>query len=335
VGYLPCFPTVLRARRRPRRFAGTADKYAGCYSHKSAQTSHDVQMLIEIHDKYCDVLDQLIERFFDEYSLSEESQTKLKLRYIAIHAANINPKNINIPMPSSGIVIAGFGEKEYFPRCRSFYVSGVISQKTIQFRNEPDPFDDIGTNVTAAIRPFAQFDEVATFITGISPYLSSYMQRAFREIFGEGGGLPKKLYDEVTSRIELQDDKQQELKESFQRICQGAFDEAIELLQRESWKQHSEPVLQATGFLNKDELARMAETLINLESFRKQVALDDETVGGPIDVAVITKGDGLIWIKRKHYFRPELNHHFFRNYFNNHTYNELEGERHGNNVSRE
>jgi len=40
-----------------------------------------------------------------------------------------------------------------------------------------------------------------------------------------------------------------------------------------------------------------------------------ETVGGPIDVAVISKGDGFIWIKRKHYFSPELNHHFFDNYY--------------------
>ena len=36
-----------------------------------------------------------------------------------------------------------------------------------------------------------------------------------------------------------------------------------------------------------------------------------ETVGGPIDVAlIISKGDGLIWIKRKHYFSPELNPQF-------------------------
>jgi hypothetical protein len=35
-----------------------------------------------------------------------------------------------------------------------------------------------------------------------------------------------------------------------------------------------------------------------------------ETVAGPIDVAVISKGDGFIWIKRKHYFSPELNPHF-------------------------
>ena len=40
-----------------------------------------------------------------------------------------------------------------------------------------------------------------------------------------------------------------------------------------------------------------------------------KTVGCPIDVAVISRGDGFVWIKRKHYFQPELNPHFFRNYF--------------------
>ena len=34
-------------------------------------------------------------------------------------------------------------------------------------------------------------------------------------------------------------------------------------------------------------------------------------MGGPVDVAVISKGDGFIWIKRKHYFSPELNIRYF------------------------
>ena len=38
--------------------------------------------------------------------------------------------------------------------------------------------------------------------------------------------------------------------------------------------------------------------------------MSDETVGGPIDVAVVSKGDGFIWIKRKHYFDPVLNQRF-------------------------
>ena len=47
--------------------------------------------------------------------------------------------------------------------------------------------------------------------------------------------------------------------------------------------------------------------------------MDAETVGGPIDVAVISKADGFIWIKRKHYFSKELNPHFVANYFRDYS----------------
>ena len=63
------------------------------------------------------------------------------------------------------------------------------------------------------------------------------------------------------------------------------------------------------------ELAQVASTLVGLSSFEQQMSLNRETVGGPVDVAVISKGDGLIWIDRKHYFRKELNSHFFQNYY--------------------
>lgn len=37
-------------------------------------------------------------------------------------------------------------------------------------------------------------------------------------------------------------------------------------------------------------------------------------VGDIVDVAVISKKDGFVWIKRKHYFNSELNPQFFRRY---------------------
>ena len=49
-----------------------------------------------------------------------------------------------------------------------------------------------------------------------------------------------------------------------------------------------------------------------MSSFEKQLSLEAETVGEPIDVAVISKGDGFIWINRKHYFQAGLNHRYFR-----------------------
>ena len=59
-------------------------------------------------------------------------------------------------------------------------------------------------------------------------------------------------------------------------------------------------------------MAELAETLIMLESLKEKVTRPTESVGGPIDVCVISKSDGFIWIKRKHYFDPKLNPSFFR-----------------------
>jgi len=75
------------------------------------------------------------------------------------------------------------------------------------------------------------------------------------------------------------------------------------------------PIVSTVSVLPKDELAAMAESLVSLTSFKRKFSFDAETVGGPVDVAVLSKGDGFVWIKRKHYFKPELNPHFLTNYF--------------------
>ena len=69
----------------------------------------------------------------------------------------------------------------------------------------------------------------------------------------------------------------------------------------------------AIGILPKDELAATAEALVNITTVKRKISMEPETVGGPIDVAVISKKDGFIWIKRKHYFKPEYNYDFFTN----------------------
>ncbi len=73
------------------------------------------------------------------------------------------------------------------------------------------------------------------------------------------------------------------------------------------------PTVEAVSRLNKNELAAMAEALVYVTSLKRKVSSDSETVAEPIDVAVISKGDGFIWIKRKHYFDPKLNPLYFIN----------------------
>ena len=56
----------------------------------------------------------------------------------------------------------------------------------------------------------------------------------------------------------------------------------------------------------------MAEALVEITALRRKVGSTLESVGGPTDVAVISKGEGLVWLKRKHYFEPALNGDFAR-----------------------
>ena len=66
-------------------------------------------------------------------------------------------------------------------------------------------------------------------------------------------------------------------------------------------KEHTSQIESIVQWLPQEELAEMAETLVNLTSFKRRVTPEDDTVGGPVDVAVVTKGDGFVWIKRKNF----------------------------------
>ena len=48
-----------------------------------------------------------------------------------------------------------------------------------------------------------------------------------------------------------------------------------------------------------EDLATMAESLVSLTSLKRHVSSEEETVGGPVDVAVVSKGNGFAWVKNK------------------------------------
>ena len=70
-------------------------------------------------------------------------------------------------------------------------------------------------------------------------------------------------------------------------------------------------LMDTVSYLMKEDLADMAESLVRMTCLKRHFTTDEETVGGPVDVAVATRGDGFVWIKRKHYFSPDINHHYF------------------------
>lgn len=82
-----------------------------------------------------------------------------------------------------------------------------------------------------------------------------------------------------------------ELLEVYRRFNRGMIDYKR--------KKFINPIVDIVETLPIEELADTAEALLNITSLKRKMSRSLETVGGPIDVALITKGDGFTWIKRK------------------------------------
>jgi len=205
----------------------------------------------------------------------------------------------------TGVVVAGFGEKDTFPSLRSCWIGGVIDHK-LKLRLTQSA--SISYENTASLIPFAQAEMVGTFMEGIAPALRDYLDDYIRELFEE---YPHVVVSEIGG---LNDDTKAYIVNELKRAGSKVFSEFVEDTTKFRWDRNTQPIVWAIEALPKDELASMAESLVSLTSFKRRVSIDVETVGGPIDVAVISKGDGFVWVKRKSYFEPLLNLRHYGNY---------------------
>lgn len=250
--------------------------------------------------KYMDIIDKAKEDVFEKLTISTDSLNHLRKISASLFSKDIFPSNI------SGIAIAGFGEKDTFPSLKAFDIEGVANNK-LKYKEKLST--EINFENAATIIPFAQREMVYTFMEGINPYLQNQIEGYLSEIFD-------KYPEVIVENIEKFDDSEKErLKQKLKEVSNKIFEDYQEHVTTYRRRKYVNPVIKVVGMLPKDELAIMAESLVSLTSFRRKVTMDTETVGGPIDVAIISKGDGFIWIKRKHYFKAELNHQFFSNYY--------------------
>lgn len=241
-------------------------------------------------------ISSLAAKIFDGLSLDTEAATAL--RDLAILAVS---KDEILPESFSGVVVAGFG----FPVMQVFELGEVFLDR-LKYRKPK--VEKISSATPSIVKPFAQSEMVDTFLRGINPV---FEYRMIRELVSLVVRLPNEVIDGIT---ELTDEQKSGWKERILPQTSDLIRAFVGNLERHRKDNHRGPILQAIINLPIEELAHVAASLVNLNSFQKRMSLGPETVGGPVDVAVISKGDGFIWISRKHYFRRELNHHFFRNY---------------------
>lgn len=210
----------------------------------------------------------------------------------------------------TGIAITGFGEKELLPSLLVYTVDGSYNGQIRYFLDKKFHTQKESQN-SVFVGAFAQHGPVYHFMENVSDDYQSYIRSYLEKIIKS---YTKEILDKHTSYSKVQKTLIHKLCEDSVNKIMTEFDENSGNYRRRT---SSQPIIRVIRSAPKEELASIAEALISMASLRNRVSGELETVGGPVDVAVISKGDGFIWVKRKHYFNAVLNPNFVQNYFRN------------------
>lgn len=273
------------------------------------ETLHDLKAFSKtdpnnLVNKYSDEFDKAVKNQFSGRPITPQGQ-----KYLREIAGLLITKSGSSPL-MSGLVIAGFGDKEIFPSLIHYTTDGVVDNKLII---DEVNYHDISRDRTSVIQAFAQSDMVFRFMEGVDQDYLQVLETGMEALLYKfGDALIEKYSTGNRNVINAR-------KTRTRKAAALMVEEMMRIQDNIRREIFVNDVVRTVDILPKEELAKLAESLVSLTSLKRRVSSDLESVGGPIDVAIISKGDGFIWTKRKHYFEPELNPQFVRRYLSNET----------------
>jgi hypothetical protein len=248
----------------------------------------------DILSTYPGIISDVIKYRFDKIQVSRKISRVTDL--IAKAILSDKPSRV-----STGVVVAGYGSDEYYPSIFPCEIDGLICGKLKV--TDRTSFSTMDEN-SACIYPFAQRSAADLFILGVDSAYQKFIEDGIDDILPGIAELAAKYFS-VTNRSKIN-----RFKKKLQKKAISFKNE----MGKERRKSSRDPILDAVKLLEKSELAVLAESLVSITAMKQKISLDLETVGGAIDVALISKHDGFIWIKRKHYFDAKFNPLFSHRY---------------------
>jgi hypothetical protein len=234
-------------------------------------------------------IDDDYKRNNDAFNNPFNSNQQNKIHKICTNSAY---KKWNHPL-STGIVLIGYGKKDIFPQICSYIITGRYNKELIYYSEDLKCIDEIQN--TVAIYNFAQSEMTITFMEGIHPNIKEYQKTYWNKLLNED--LSKYVYSQISEG--LIPTKQQEMSSKLEHIFKDVYVDYTTKLDDVIKHFNTNDIIGVCGSLPIDELGLMAETIVNINSFRKKLSQEPATVGGPTDVAIISKKDGFLWVNKK------------------------------------
>ncbi|MBA8915068.1 MULTISPECIES: hypothetical protein [Methylobacteriaceae] len=249
-----------------------------------------------IEADYGPSINRAVSLFFNRIVPSQKTREALhKLVVMALSCEHLSSY-------SSGVVIAGFGDDERCPSLERFEMEGIIGNNLKYVEGASVDVGRRGPHAEAL--GFAQSDMIDRFMHGIDPELYEFSQEIIKQSI-------EQISEELIAAFTGSTSTGTGLPAAVVSIIEKIKADQLKELEAYKQKEYTKPIFDMIRHMPKQELANMARALIELTSLKRKVSREQESVGGDVDVAVISKSEGFVWVKRKHYFPPELNSRFF------------------------
>lgn len=185
------------------------------------------------------------------------------------------------------LIFVGFGSEDIFPASQRVYILGMTGS---HLKYDIEEISEISHTSSAEIRPFAQTDVMLTLMKGVSPQSDQEYRDATIE-------LEEGVINDITDLLKKEKVSPSIIKKikglSFEKVHERYMDR-IENFIHDNF---ISGIVTALDFFNLEEMAKMAENLIAVTNLQRHISSSEESVGGLIEVAIITKTGGFKWIK--------------------------------------
>ncbi|WP_298135498.1 hypothetical protein [Acidiferrobacter sp.] len=238
-----------------------------------------------VRETFAGALDEVERDLFEGFSLTPALKEALRKTVEFAYQ-----KDWFHPRDRGHVVIAGMGEAEPFPVLLMYDV-GTLAAGTLRYRKTDET--RVGRDADGTVAPFGQHEMINSLIEGIHP-------RVFKEVAEAAIRLARAQNDDREDDDEgLDDFDDADDGGDAERVAEQGRAFALSV-RKNILEPYADPLLSAVSALPRQDLAKMAESLVSLTAFLMRMSTsEDQTVAEPVDVALLSKGDGFVWVKHK------------------------------------
>lgn len=257
-----------------------------CYEKYALNQGSNDEWFDGIWDSNIDEISDIYGRHFTEQELSDSIVSDLcsELEAYAMRALSHGA--------NTTLSFVGYGEHELMPSFSQFYFLGFTGNKLQHWHLANDKFDSAATLNRVGVKLIAQTDAIETFIRGFARDTHESARTIIRDTIGQISDATKSTHTPPIEDSESEvEDSMAERQEELKRDAEAKIDELGSAREAEFY--------DVIGGLPPATLATVAESLIGIQSLHQAVTAKLNTVGGPIDTAMITRANGFQWIRHK------------------------------------